>query len=547
MNDWDLLQDYFQHGSEEAFAAVVQRHLDLVYSAALRQVRSPELAQDVTQSVFTDLARGVRRLKPDSVLASWLYEVTRRTAIDLIRKESRRQARERVASEIIDMNPDASSWTFIEPLLDEAMETLEQSDRTAVILRYFENKTLREVGASLGTSEDAAQKRVSRATERLREFLVKRGVAIGTGGLALLISANAVQSAPAGLGSIVCSASVLSAAAIHQTATIGLTKAIAMTTIQKTLFTAVFAAALGTAIYEMQRSSRLQAQNLALENQQGPLSDEVQQLRKAQKELTGKWQQAQDEADRLRQAAAELPKLRGELARLKNDSRESAKLKRNGNQTEGGDTESTAKSWLARASELKQMFQQKPDKSVPEFQLLTEQDWLDASRDKLETEEDYRHAMSRIRTIAAEKFANLIQPALGQYAKANDGKFPTDLSQLQPFLKSPVDPSILQRYGIFPSAAVPNVGMGGDWMITQRAFVDEEYDTRFVIGPNGHGSTSYKQTPLDNLAPALKAFSAANNGQQPTDPSELLPYATTADQQAALQTWIQRSGTNNSR
>src|SRR5438552_4883884 len=97
------------------------------------------------------------------------------------------------------MNATATDWAQIEPLLDEAMHALDATDRAAVLLRYFENKSLREVGVTLGTSDDAAQKRVSRAVERLREFFAKRGITMGASGLGLVISANAVQAAPVGL------------------------------------------------------------------------------------------------------------------------------------------------------------------------------------------------------------------------------------------------------------------------------------------------------------------------------------------------------------
>src|SRR5205809_2808704 len=147
--DLELLRRYARQRSEEAFAALVRRHLNLVYSAALRQVRSPQLAEEVAQSVFTDLARNVRKLKRHTILTAWLYQVTRRTAIDVVRRESRRQWRERIAQEISDMNPTSSDWTLVEPLLEEAMEALDEKDRGAILLRYFENKSLREVGQVL--------------------------------------------------------------------------------------------------------------------------------------------------------------------------------------------------------------------------------------------------------------------------------------------------------------------------------------------------------------------------------------------------------------
>ncbi len=208
-SDLDLLRQFARENSQDAFAEIVRRHLNLVYSAALRQVRSPQLAEEIAQSVFADLARVAAT--PSSPLSGcdassqirltpWLYAVTRRTAIDVIRKESRRQLREQIAVEMNNMNATANDWTQIEPLLDDAMAALDETDRSAVLLRYFENKSLREVGEALGASEDAAQKRVSRAVERLREFFSKRNVTIGASGLAVLISANAVQSAPVATG-----------------------------------------------------------------------------------------------------------------------------------------------------------------------------------------------------------------------------------------------------------------------------------------------------------------------------------------------------------
>ena len=179
---------YTRQHAEDAFAEIVRRHLDLVFSAALRQVRSPQLAEEVAQSAFTDLARNAAKLTNAAggspVLTAWLYQVTRRTAIDVVRRESRRQLREQIATEMNAMNANAADWTHIEPLLDEAVSALDDTDRAAVLLRYFENKSLREVGQTLGTTEDAAQKRVSRAVERLREFFAKRGVTVGASGLA---------------------------------------------------------------------------------------------------------------------------------------------------------------------------------------------------------------------------------------------------------------------------------------------------------------------------------------------------------------------------
>lgn len=219
--DLELLAHYTRHHAEDAFAQLVRRHVDLVHSAALRQVRSPQLAEEVAQATFVKLARLAPQLAPDTILTAWLYQVTRREAIDVVRREARRQRREQIAIEMHATIATTAHWARIEPLLDEAMSILDDTDRAAVLLRYFENKSLREVGAALGTSDDAAQKRVSRAVERLREFFTKRGVTVEAGGLAVVISANAVQAAPAGLA-LTLQTAALAGTTIAATSTMGI-------------------------------------------------------------------------------------------------------------------------------------------------------------------------------------------------------------------------------------------------------------------------------------------------------------------------------------
>jgi len=224
-SDLDLLRQFARENSQDAFTEIVRRHVNLVYSAALRQVRSPQLVEEIAQSVFADLAHSAGKLNSETILTAWLYAVTRRTAIDAIRKESRRQLREQIVVEMNDMNATANDWTQIEPQLDDAMAALDETDRAVILLRYFENKNLREVGESLKISDDAAQKRASRAVERLREFFSKQKITIGASGLAVLISANAVQSAPIGLAATISAAAVLAGTAVHtSTAILGTLK-----------------------------------------------------------------------------------------------------------------------------------------------------------------------------------------------------------------------------------------------------------------------------------------------------------------------------------
>jgi RNA polymerase sigma factor (sigma-70 family) len=241
--DRELLARYVREDAEDAFADLVHRHLGLVYSAALRQVRSPQLAEEVAQSVFLDLARGAARLRPDTILSAWLYQVTRRTAIDVVRRETSRQLREQIATEMNAMNA-AAEWTHIAPLLEEAMHTLDPNDRAAVLLRYFENKSLQEVGNALGTSDNAAQKRLARAMERLRKFFARRGVVVGASGLMLALSTQAIQASPVGLAMTISTAAVQGAYMSAAPALV--TQTIIMTTLQKALL--VTGLALGVAV-----------------------------------------------------------------------------------------------------------------------------------------------------------------------------------------------------------------------------------------------------------------------------------------------------------
>lgn len=311
-SDLQLLERYTRQHAEDAFAEIVRRHLDLVFSAALRQVRSPQLAEEVAQSAFTALAHQAHRLAPDTVLSAWLYQVTRRTAVDVVRREVRRQAREQVACELNAMNPTAADWTHIEPLLDEAMQLLDDADRTAVLVRYFENKSLREVGQTLGTSEEAARKRVSRAVDRLREFLTRRGVTVGASGFVALLSANAVQAAPASLAVTISAVAVPTGTAITATAATAATKAIIMTTVQKSLITATCAviAGAGVWVYQARHTSRLRADVEALQQRQAPLTEQIQQLEHERDEATNRLASLAAENARLHRNSGELLKLR---------------------------------------------------------------------------------------------------------------------------------------------------------------------------------------------------------------------------------------------
>ncbi len=320
-SDAQLLRDYSELGKESAFAEIVTRHTDLVYSAALRQVYSPDLARDVTQSVFTDLARKARSLSAglnaEASLVGWLYRATRFAARDLYRNETRRTQRERLAME--QLQPESEStpdWNQLSASLDDAMSDLDEFDREAILLRYFKNNDLRTVGAVLGISDDAAQKRVSRALERLREIFAKRGVTVGASGLAVVISANAVQAAPAGLALAISTAATLTGTTLATT-TVTATKAIAMTALQKTIVTATIAVLAGAGIYESRKASQLRRQVQTLEHQQAPLAEQIQQL-KIERNAARDHAAASVQLNGInKNSNAELLKLRGEVGLLR--------------------------------------------------------------------------------------------------------------------------------------------------------------------------------------------------------------------------------------
>lgn len=528
MMDWVLLQDYARKRSEESFQVLVDRHLNLVFSAAFRQLRSRHLAEEVAQSVFVQLAEWAPRLSEKTVLSAWLYEVTRRKAIDVIRAEQRRKARELIATETSMTNSPDSDWSQLEPALDEAMAGLNASDRTAIILRFFENKSLREVGAALGASEDTAQKRVSRALERLRRILEERGFALGGTSLAAALSANAVQAAPAGLALSVGSAAV--GAAAH-TSAVALTQTIFMTTTQKALAGSILLCALGTGIFEATRVAHLKSESNALAREQSLLINELQGLRQDYKQALQSLAALERDNLRLQSNTAELAKLRGEVTRWRAGSQQPAQQ----------ELEPELKMWLARVAALKERLRAMPEHNVPDFELLSEQDWLEASKREIRTELDLRRAFSQLRRTAQGKFASMAHDALTQFMEANNGSFPTELSQLQPYLNPPVSSAVLDSWQIAPASTVSNLGMGGDKIITQKRAVDDTFDSRFGIGPKGRGSTDFlSSTSGAAMAEIHKLYQAANSGRSPKDPAELLPYATSPEEQELVHKYIER-------
>ncbi len=219
LDDMALLREYAANRSDDVFAELAARQVNFVHSAALRQVRDPNLAEEVTQAVFVILAQKAGKISDKTVLAGWLYNTTRFAALAQMRAEAKRRRREQEAHMQTEWQTELESsaadefWGQISPLLDEALATLREKDRQALLLRFFENKSMAEVGTAINAGEDTARKRVGRALEKLRKFFAKRGVASTTAIIAGVISANSVHAAPAGLATTIAATAVQGPAA----------------------------------------------------------------------------------------------------------------------------------------------------------------------------------------------------------------------------------------------------------------------------------------------------------------------------------------------
>jgi RNA polymerase sigma factor (sigma-70 family) len=495
LTDEELVRDYAENRSETAFTQLARRHVDLVYSAALRMVHDEPLAEDVTQGVFLALVQNVRRLRNRRALPGWLHHTTQHLAANAVRAEVRRRVREQEAAAMNELLATQSnpSWELIAPQLDAALGELSEADRDAVLLRYFENKSLREVGHALGTSDDTAQKRVSRAVEHLREFFARRGVTAGASGLIVVISANAVQAAPVGLAAAISSAAALGGTTITGTATATATKAIAMTTLQKAIVVTALAVALGTGIHQARETSSLRTQLQTIEQQQRPLTEQIGQLT-SKRDESARSLAGLREALRMSTDNRDLLRLRAEAAQLRStieSARQSAK----------DPVAAMVESWIAALNRIRAAVERTPEAVIPEFRLLGEGDWWNAAR-HIAAGMDEREVLGGMRFSARQQFMQIVQPALQKYVQTHNSQFPTDLAQLRPYFKSPVDDAVLERWQIAPVSEFPGIlspGSTGEatHVVTQRGSSPKEEagDLRWFIQPNALTTTRFKPIP----------------------------------------------------
>jgi RNA polymerase sigma factor (sigma-70 family) len=469
--DAELLTAYAEQGSEAAFSELVRRYVDFVYAVALRMAADPQIARDVTQCVFIALARQARQLVSRPVLSGWLYRTAHNLASTAVRAEVRRRKREQEAMRMIsESNGREPDWQDIQPILDDGLARLHESDRDALLLRYFERKTAREVAERLGLSEEAAQKRIGRAVEKLRVFFGKRGVAVSGAGLAAVLAGHTAEAAPAGLGSAITAAVVISAPFAAASGAGSLAGITIMTTAQKLLVTASLTLVIGVGVYEGHKAWCLEKEKETVERQVEPGSQQALALRQERDSAMSQLSEAQQQLERLRRDIDEAARLRREVAALRDQVHALPRTKVAQNQSGSA---ASPMSLSERVTLLKRRLAQSPEHNIPELQLADDNDWLEvAAAVKTGSELDLRQALSDLRTLAKDKVAPVLGAALEKYTEAHDGQLPEGMADLKPYFESPMDDAILQRYEVAKEKRLSDL-RAGQGAISERSRVDE--------------------------------------------------------------------------
>jgi hypothetical protein len=410
-----------------------------------------------------------------------------------VRRESRRLDRETTAAEIAAMKTPPESWSKIEASIDEAMATLTPADRSAILLRFFQNLSLREVGATLGVSEDTAQKRVSRAVEQLRAFFLRRGVAVTAAGLATDLSAHVLLVAPPGLGAAISTAATASIAAFETS------HIVAMTTMQKSVALAALVVLSGAGVYQGRLVTRQSDEIATVLAQNERATAALRDLRAAQTAASAKLLNVDREIDArmsaLVRAAPSDPALEAQM-----------------------------KEWLDQVDRMKTFLAQRPQWDIPELKVLNEQDWFEAAaRNKLDSDEQFRSAISRLRDRAVGETQGKIFPALKAYIAAHDGMLPDRATDLAPYLDASFDPAILARYEMLQSGKASDVPRNQTSLIMAPPPADPEFDAYLSIGLNSYNGNSGAAI-YENVREAERRFATANPGTRATAPEQLVPY-----------------------
>jgi len=323
-SDAELLRGYTGERSEAAFSEIVRRYAGFVYSAALRQVGNSEPARDVAQTVFSHLARKAALLPPNTLLMGWLCHATRLASLEQLRRDNRRLQRERQAMEWHEASSEiAPAWEEVRPALDEGMASLHEQERDALLLRFFKGESLASVGAALGVSEDAAQKRVSRALEKLREFFAAKGIRTTAASLSGVMVANSVEGIPTGLAASLSSAAMANAIVTNS---VPFPNLFTLTKMKYAILTLVLAAAIAAVEYKHLRTHQQIQQERSAANRQ---EQEIQTLRGVHDRLADET----NELQRLRMEANDVARLREEAGKLRQEQAALKKLNAEMSQT----------------------------------------------------------------------------------------------------------------------------------------------------------------------------------------------------------------------
>ena len=315
MDDYELLREFVLHRSEDAFSRLVERHLRMVLSAARRMSGDDDLAQDVTQNVFTMFAQRARDIRSPQVVGGWLYNTTRHLTMHAVRGERRRREREEAAV-AMQLHETESDTNRVLEQLEPAMAELDADDRDTLVLRYLEDRNLREVGTELGISEDAARMKANRALDKLRAVLGRKGVSVTSVLLGTALVSNTSSAVPTGLAGVITTTAL--GGTILTTATIT-----TMNWINAKAVTAIIGAAVvaGTGTYLVKQSevNRLRDENQQLVAQQATLTADNQAA-------LGAAQSNKDEMEKLRKEASDVVRLRGEVAQLRRQQADAQRI-----------------------------------------------------------------------------------------------------------------------------------------------------------------------------------------------------------------------------
>lgn len=308
-DDVELLRRYANERSEEAFTALVQRHLPLVYHAALRRTNGDaHLAEDVAQAVFANLAQEAGSLQRHAMLGGWLYVATRHAAANAMRTENRRRVREQEAQAMNEISaPEimAGEWERLRPELDSVMDELGEADRNAVLLRFFENRPYAEIGASFQISEDAARMRVDRSLEKLRALLGRRGITSTAAALGGLLAAQSAMAAPTGLATAVAGSVLAGAGIVAGAGSAGLIAFMTTNKIMMGIAGAVALVAGGTAVYEYREARLAETAIIGLSRDKADLQSQLAKQGAQVRVAEEKYRMAEERAEALAKSSSE--------------------------------------------------------------------------------------------------------------------------------------------------------------------------------------------------------------------------------------------------